>query len=86
MATQYQVVTYTNNASKAVWYLLEQSVDGVNFFPVMSNDTKTWPYGYVVSQVQATVVTAMNTYHQAVLNDLSNPANWAAGAIVAGPV
>jgi len=86
MTTQYQVVTYTNNATNAIWYLLEQSVDGINFFPVTSTNLKNWPSGYVASQQQAVVVAAMNAYHQAVLNDLANGANWTVGAIVAGPV
>lgn len=83
---QYRVITYTNSTTNAVWYLLQVSNDGgATWTAVKTTDRTNWPFGIVASQTQSVVVTAMNTYHQTFVNDLSS-SNWTAGPVVAGPV
>lgn len=81
---QYRVVKATNNnPPNAVWFVLQESLDGgASWSPNMSS-SRVNPKsgivttgGYITSQVEAQMVTAMNYFHAVALNDPTNPANW----------
>ena len=84
---QYRVNTYTSTGALGIWYVLELSLDGGATWAPVQGSSRQWAAtnGYVASKTQATIVAQLATYHNAVIGDVTNPANWTTGPVVAGP-